>query len=111
MLPTASPDATVFDEVAAPVIQQHRRLLMACINTNLQKLIRGQQQSTRSLLSQVQGLVESAPRVFCIADANVSDYPLVFVSQGFKDVIGYDTTDMVGKTCKTLQGYVPQKHG
>lgn len=46
----------------------------------------------------------SAQRSFCITDPALPDNPIVFASQGFLDLTGYDMEDILGRNCRFLQG-------
>lgn len=40
-----------------------------------------------------------------ITDPNQVDNPIVYVNQGFEELTGYYSNDIVGKNCRFLQGY------
>ena len=41
---------------------------------------------------------------FCICDPNLDDCPIIYASDGFCVVTGYDYTEIEGKNCRFLQG-------
>jgi PAS domain S-box-containing protein len=45
-----------------------------------------------------------------IADATLSDAPLVFANRAFYEVTGYSEDEVIGKNCRFLQGVDTDKH-
>ncbi len=43
-------------------------------------------------------------RSYCVVDASISTFPIVFVSPGFESLTGYSKSECIGKNCKFLQG-------
>jgi len=41
---------------------------------------------------------------FCVTDPSLPDNPIIFVSQGFCNLTGYDYDEVVGRNCRFLQG-------
>ncbi|CAN0398272.1 unnamed protein product [Ectocarpus fasciculatus] len=41
---------------------------------------------------------------FVLTNPNLPDCPIIFASQGFLDLTGYDGNDVIGKNCRFLQG-------
>lgn len=41
---------------------------------------------------------------YCITDPHLEDNPVIYVSEGFLKLTGYDFDDIVGKNCRFLQG-------
>jgi PAS domain S-box-containing protein len=41
---------------------------------------------------------------FCVTDPHLEDNPVIYISQGFSVLTGYDYEDIVGKNCRFLQG-------
>lgn len=41
---------------------------------------------------------------FCITDPSLEDNPVIYVSEGFLKLTGYEFEDIVGKNCRFLQG-------
>lgn len=41
---------------------------------------------------------------FCVTDPNLDDNPVIYISEGFSKLTGYDFDDIVGKNCRFLQG-------
>ncbi|MFN8362090.1 MAG: PAS domain S-box protein [Candidatus Kapaibacterium sp.] len=50
----------------------------------------------RALLSAAEGII--------VTDAEQEDNPIVFVNEGFSEITGYNTKDVIGKNCRFLQG-------
>lgn len=48
--------------------------------------------------------IQAAQRSFCITDPSLPDNPIVFVSQGFLELTGYNRDQVVGRNCRFLQG-------
>jgi len=48
--------------------------------------------------------LQTAQHNFVVSDPNMPDNPIVFASQGFYDLTGYDPSEVVGKNCRFLQG-------
>jgi PAS domain S-box-containing protein len=41
---------------------------------------------------------------FCVTDPSLPDNPVIYISEGFCNLTGYDLEDVVGKNCRFLQG-------
>lgn len=41
---------------------------------------------------------------FCVTDPHQPDNPVIYISEGFSKLTGYDYDDVVGKNCRFLQG-------
>ena len=48
--------------------------------------------------------IQAAQRSFCISDPSLPDNPIVFASQGFLDLTGYQLNEVLGRNCRFLQG-------
>ncbi len=48
--------------------------------------------------------LDSAPIGITISDATKPDNPLVYVNEAFEHITGYDSTAILGKNCRILQG-------
>jgi PAS domain S-box-containing protein len=48
--------------------------------------------------------LKTARQNFVISDSTLPDNPLVFASQGFLEMTGYQLGDILGKNCRFLQG-------
>ncbi len=48
--------------------------------------------------------LDDAPVGITVADATAEDTPLIYVSDGFCRITGYDRSDAVGRNCRFLQG-------
>eukprot|EP00903_Cladosiphon_okamuranus_P008784 g8415.t1 len=51
----------------------------------------------------VKALVDSQAN-FILTNPNLPDCPIIFASQGFLELTGYEGTDVIGKNCRFLQG-------
>ena len=47
--------------------------------------------------------VERIQQNFVISDPSLPDSPIVFASEGFLDMVGYDRTEVLGRNCRFLQ--------
>ena len=52
----------------------------------------------------VQHAINEAPIGITIADATRPDEPLIYVSDGFVEITGYDRAEALGRNCRFLQG-------
>jgi diguanylate cyclase (GGDEF)-like protein/PAS domain S-box-containing protein len=59
---------------------------------------------TRERLELMNRAVDSAREGMVMADMRADDEPLVFVSEGFAHMTGYDAEEVRGKNCRFLQG-------
>lgn len=41
---------------------------------------------------------------FCVTDPNQPDNPVIYISEGFSRLTGYEYEDVVGRNCRFLQG-------
>lgn len=41
---------------------------------------------------------------FCVTDPHLEDNPVIYISEGFSKLTGYDFDEIVGKNCRFLQG-------
>ena len=48
--------------------------------------------------------IRTAQRSFCITDPSLPDNPIIFASQGFLDLSGYQLEEVLGRNCRFLQG-------
>ncbi len=48
--------------------------------------------------------VDEAPLGITIADMREDDDPLVYVNEGFEEITGYDSAEIIGENCRFLQG-------
>jgi len=48
--------------------------------------------------------LRTAQSVFCISDPSLPDSPIVYCSQGFCDLTGYELAEVLGRNCRFLQG-------
>ncbi len=48
--------------------------------------------------------MEIVPQGIVVADANLPNLPLIYVSPGFEKITGYSAAETVGRNCKFLQG-------
>ncbi|MXR52835.1 PAS domain S-box protein [Halovenus sp. WSH3] len=48
--------------------------------------------------------IEQAPLGITIADLRQDDEPLIYVNDGFEEITGYDSEEMLGRNCRFLQG-------
>lgn len=46
---------------------------------------------------------------FCLTDPSIADNPILYASDGFVDVTGYDRRDIVPRNCRFLQGSMTDK--
>jgi PAS domain S-box-containing protein len=63
--------------------------------------------STKALIGPDYRLIKSlfeSMQTFAISDPNLPDNPIVYVSQGFLDLTGYQMNECVGRNCRFLQG-------
>ncbi|KAI5250609.1 hypothetical protein E4T42_04964 [Aureobasidium subglaciale] len=67
---------------------------------------------TDSLVKEITGnnapvmrdLIPSLAEVYCITDPSVSDNPIVYASEAFYDISGYEKDFVIGRNCRFLQG-------
>ncbi len=57
-----------------------------------------------SLIRIQSSALESSTNGIAIADASVSNLPLVYVNSAFEEITGYDASELLGKNCNFLQG-------
>ncbi|RUO22239.1 bifunctional diguanylate cyclase/phosphodiesterase [Aliidiomarina iranensis] len=69
------------------------------IATNITQRLRDQGQ-----LQILQRSVEASVNGIVIADGRKPGYPLVYVNPAFQKITGYTASEILGKTCKVLQG-------
>jgi PAS domain S-box-containing protein len=55
-------------------------------------------------LSQLTVISHALPVCICICDMRLPDRPIIFVNQEFTRVTGYSMEEVVGKSCRLLQG-------
>lgn len=48
--------------------------------------------------------VEEASLGISIADMRVDDEPLICVNEGFEEITGYESEEILGQNCRFLQG-------
>jgi PAS domain S-box-containing protein len=48
--------------------------------------------------------MDEAPMGITIADMTEDDQPLVYVNEGFEELTGYDSDEILGRNCRFLQG-------
>ena len=48
--------------------------------------------------------IRAVSQGICITDPRQPDNPIVFVSQGFEQITGYASADVIGRNCRFLQG-------
>jgi PAS domain-containing protein len=51
--------------------------------------------------------VERVQQNFVISDPSIPDCPIVFASDGFCEMTGYDRYEILGRNCRFLQVYCP----
>ena len=42
--------------------------------------------------------------IFAVADPHITDCPIIFASNGFCQLTGYDLSETLGRNCRYLQG-------
>lgn len=60
-------------------------------------------QAEREIAVITQAVLQSSDGLL-ICDANLPDYPIVFVNHSFIDMSGYSEVELIGRSCKMLQG-------
>lgn len=55
--------------------------------------------------------VERIQQNFVISDPTLPDMPIVFASDGFLELVGYDRVEVLGRNCRFLQGPLTDKQG
>ncbi|KAK9802821.1 hypothetical protein WJX73_002029 [Symbiochloris irregularis] len=55
--------------------------------------------------------VERIQQNFVISDPTLPDMPIVFASDGFLELVGYDRFEVLGRNCRFLQGPLTDKKG
>ena len=48
--------------------------------------------------------IESSNQGFIIADAQAPDFPIIYVNSGFVQITGYQPAEVIGRSCRFLQG-------
>lgn len=66
------------------------------LNQNLSRMLEEIQLQQAAVASSIDGIV--------ICDATQADYPMVYVNPAFERITGYAAADVLGKSCKFLQG-------
>jgi diguanylate cyclase (GGDEF)-like protein/PAS domain S-box-containing protein len=69
----------------------------------LQKQLQQRAQSQLSL-QLFDRAIAASPNVIVIADARVTDCPIVYVNPKFEQMTGYSASEVIGKNCRFLQG-------
>lgn len=54
--------------------------------------------------TRVLGLVMQNQNIFAVADPHITDCPIIFASNGFCQLTGYDLSETLGRNCRYLQG-------
>lgn len=102
-----SADANVGDHVCPVVGAESAKAFLN--GDRLNKLFDASQEDLGRSFSltkdSIKGTAKGGPGAFAcaIADPNVADCPLVFVSSGFEDLTGYTTAFTTGRSCRFLQ--------
>ncbi|MFO7994454.1 MAG: EAL domain-containing protein [Marinobacter sp.] len=65
---------------------------------------RTRERQTEARLRILERSVEASSNGVVIADAQLSGYPLIYVNPAFERITGYCTDDMIGQSCRILQG-------
>ena len=83
------------------------RLIAACLEKDQTVLAKDQNSATQMLDDPDYSLVKAlrtAQHNFIITDPTQSDNPIVYASQGFLDLTGYELKQVLGRNCRFLQG-------
>lgn len=48
--------------------------------------------------------IQASQRSFCVTDPSLPDNPIVYASQGFLNLTGYSSSQVLGRNCRFLQG-------
>ena len=59
---------------------------------------------TSRFLAQFAALFDKYPACICLSDMTLPGSPMVFVNAGFCAITGYKTSEVLGKSCRFLQG-------
>ncbi|WP_372925818.1 EAL domain-containing protein [Marinobacter sp.] len=65
---------------------------------------RTRERQTEARLRILERSVEASSNGVVIADAQLSGYPLIYVNPAFERITGYCADDMIGQSCRILQG-------
>lgn len=88
--------------------QRAENRLLQSIGDNLSHALTAiEQEAARSAATEAlrltQAAVESSSDGIVICDAQVSDFPLVYVNPAFERMTGYSAAEVIGKNCRFLQ--------
>lgn len=87
--------------------QEADSLLTACSSGGPSVLSSDPSNATRALDDPDYGLVkalQTAQQNFVITDPSLPDNPIVYASQGFLSLTGYELDEVLGRNCRFLQG-------
>ncbi len=82
-------------------------LIAACLEKESSVLAKDKNSATQILDDPDYSLVkalQTAQHNFLITDPTQSDNPIVYASQGFLDLTGYELDQVLGRNCRFLQG-------
>ncbi|KAI4722418.1 hypothetical protein E4T48_01399 [Aureobasidium sp. EXF-10727] len=81
---------------ALPAYLTHR--LVQLVTDSLVKEITG------NIAPVLRDLIPSLAEVYCISDPSLADNPIVYASEAFYDIGGYQKDFVIGRNCRFLQG-------
>ncbi|KEQ72272.1 hypothetical protein M436DRAFT_49208 [Aureobasidium namibiae CBS 147.97] len=81
---------------ALPAYLTHR--LVTIVTDSLVKEITG------NIAPILRDLIPSLAEVYCISDPSLPDNPIVYASEAFYDISGYQKDFVIGRNCRFLQG-------
>lgn len=83
------------------------KILMECCGSLPDVVATMSNKATALLTREDYGLIaaiRAAQRAFCITDPHLADNPIVFASQGFLELTGYTSDQVISRNCRFLQG-------
>nr|AML79041.1 putative LOV domain-containing protein [Petalonia fascia] len=83
-------------------------ILVSCASSSTPSMVTDCARQATALLDQsgfllVKALQSSQPS-FCVTDPQMPDNPIVYASDSFIDLTGYDRSQVLGRNCRFLQG-------